>query len=222
MVRICVSIPTETTKATIDAIHNLVKPDLVELRLDYATERLDLRSLRKSTGIPIIGTTRVLSHGGRWGGDEEDRRRLLLSAAVAGFDYIDVEADSLSLSELVMKIHGKGASVIVSRHYLDRTPPLGEILTVHEYAKGAGADIVKVVGAASSFPDNLPYLEYLALKPGNLGFAMGALGILSRVLSPLLGGAFAYASINEDGSVAPGQPAASSLRETYRLMGVAP
>ncbi len=220
MVRICVSVPATTTVAAIEAIRGLAKPDLIELRLDYAVERLDLRKLRESTSIPLIGTARVPSHGGRWGGGE--RQRLLLSAVRDGFDYVDVEVDSVSLGELVEKIHDKGASVIISRHHLDRTPPLDEILAAHAEAKAAGADVVKVVGTAGAPSDNLPCLEYLAREPGNVSFAMGALGVPSRVLSPLMGGAFTYASAGEGGGVAPGQPTLASLREAYRLMGVAP
>jgi 3-dehydroquinate dehydratase type I len=221
MVRICVSIPATTTAATTGVIRGLTKPDLIELRLDYAAERLDLRKLRESTSIPLVGTARVPSHGGRWSGGEGERQRLLLSAVRAGFDYVDVEADSVSLGELIEKAHGKGALVIVSRHYLDRTPALGEILTSHSEAKGAGADIVKIVGTAVSPSDNLFCLEYLAREPGNVSFAMGALGVPSRVLSPLMGGAFTYASAGEESSVAPGQLTLASLREAYRLMGVA-
>jgi 3-dehydroquinate dehydratase type I len=222
MVRICVSVPATTTVAAIEAIRGLAKPDLIELRLDYAVERLDLRKLRESTSIPLIGTARVPSHGGRWGGGEGERQRLLLSAVRARFDYVDVEVDSVSLVELVEKVHDRSASVIVSRHYLDRAPSLGEILAAHGEAKAAGADVVKVVGTAGAPSDNLPCLEYLAREPGNVSFAMGALGVPSRVLSPLMGGAFTYASAAEGGGVAPGQPTLASLREAYRLMGVTP
>ncbi|MCX6647824.1 MAG: type I 3-dehydroquinate dehydratase [Candidatus Bathyarchaeota archaeon] len=222
MVRICVSVPATTTATAIESIRGLAKPDLIELRLDYAAERLSLGKLRESTSIPLIATARVPSHGGRWIGGEGERQKLLLSAVRAGFDYVDVEADSVSLGELVEKVHEKRAMVIVSRHYLDRMPSLDEILAVHGEAKGAGADIVKIIGTAVNSSDNLPCLEYLAREPGNVSFAMGAIGVPSRVLSPLMGGAFTYASAGEDGAVAPGQPTLPSLREAYRLMGVTP
>ncbi|HIH88633.1 TPA: type I 3-dehydroquinate dehydratase [Candidatus Bathyarchaeota archaeon] len=220
MVKICVSVQATTTAAAVEAIHGLDKPDLVELRLDYASERLNLEKLREATDAPLIATARTPSHGGRWAGDEEERQRLLISAAKTGFDYADVEADSDALDELVGRLHYNHASVIVSRHYLDRTPPLDEILSIHVEAKRAHADIVKVVGTAQSPADNLPCLGYLAEEPGNVSFAMGVHGVPSRVLSPLMGGAFAYASAGEGAAVAPGQPTLRSLREAYRLMGV--
>ncbi len=220
MVRICVSIPSTSTAAAVEAIRSLEKPDIVELRLDYAAERLDLARLRESTSIPLIATARLPAQGGRWVGGEGERQRLLISAARAGFDYVDVEADSVSLAELVGKLHERRASVVVSRHSVDRVPSLDEALATHGEAKRAGADVVKVVGTATSPADNLPCIEYLAREPGNVSFAMGTHGVPSRVLSPLVGGAWTYASAAEGSEVAPGQMTLASLREAYRLMGV--
>jgi 3-dehydroquinate dehydratase-1 len=222
MVKICVSVPATTTASTIEAIHGLQKPDMIELRLDYAAERLDLEKIRESTNAPLVATARLPSQGGRWAGGEGERQRLLISAARVGFDYVDAEVDSVSLGELVTKLHEKRTSVIVSRHYLDRSPPLDEALAVHGEAKSAGADTVKVVGTAQSATDNLRCVEYLAREPGNVSFAMGALGVPSRVLSPLVGGAWTYASVAEGAQVASGQMTLASLREAYRLMGVQP
>ncbi len=220
MVRICVSVQATTMAKAAEAIRGLDKPDLVELRLDYMSERLDLGKLREATSLPLIATARTSSHGGRWASGEGERQRLLLSAVKAGFDYVDVEADSVALGELVGKLHDYRASVIVSRHYLDRTPPLAEVLSVHVEAKRVGADVVKVVGTALCPADNLSCLGFLTKEPGNVSFAMGEHGVPSRVMSPLMGGAFTYASAGEGAAVAPGQPTLQSLREVYRLMGV--
>jgi len=221
MVVICVSVPATTTAEAIEDIRLLQRPDMVELRLDYAAEHINLDRLRASTGAALVATARLPGHGGRWAGGEVERQRLLLSAAEAGFEYVDAEADSACLGELVAAAHDRGASVVVSRHFADGTPKLSEALAVHGEAKAAGADVVKVVGTAMSPADNLPCLEYLGREPGNVGFAMGALGVPSRVLSPLMGGAWTYASSAGGRGVAPGQMTLADLRETYRLMGVA-
>ncbi len=219
MVKICVSVQATTTAATIEVIRGIADPDLLELRLDYSTEHLDLSRFRESTSVPLIATARGTSHGGR---SEADRLRVLLSAIEAGFDYVDVEAESNFLYKLVEEAHEGNALVIVSRHYQDRAPSLREILTASCWAKGTGADIVKVVGMAQKPSDNLPCLEYLTQEPGNICFAMGIMGVPSRVLSPLMGAAFTYASAGKGAEVAPGQPTLSSLREIYRLMGASP
>ena len=135
MVKICVSIPTTTTTATTEAIRGLTKPDLIELRLDYAMEHLDLEKLRESTSLPLIATARLPTQGGRWGRGECERQRLLLSAVESRFDYVDLETNTVSLCELVVRLHEMRASVIVSSHYLDRTPTLDEMQTAHGKAK---------------------------------------------------------------------------------------
>jgi 3-dehydroquinate dehydratase type I len=220
MVRICVSIPAATTAAVINYIRGLEKPDLMELRLDYASEPPDLVKIRESTSVPLIATARLPSQGGHWAGGERERHKVLISAAKAGFDYVDVEDDSDSLSELVARLRERKVKVIVSRHYLDRAPSLEEALSVHDEAKSVGADIVKIVGTATCPGDCLPCLAYVTREPGNVGFAMGNYGVPSRILSPLMGGAFTYASAGEGTAVAPGQLTLHSLREVYRLMGV--
>jgi len=218
MVRICVSVAVRTTDAAIETIRGLAKPDMVELRLDYAEERLHLDRLRESTSTLLVATARLPSQGGRWAGSEGERQRLLLSAAKAGFDYVDLEDDSNQIETLVETLHASHARVVVSHHLLDRTPHLEEILEMHGVAEEAGADVVKIIGTASRPADNLPCLSYLAQKPGNVSFAMGSPGVPSRVLSPLMGGAWTYASAGE--VVAPGQMTLESMREAYHLMGV--
>jgi 3-dehydroquinate dehydratase-1 len=201
-------------------IHRLKEPDLVELRLDYATEALNLKVLRKSTDVTMIATARLPSHGGRWVKGEDERRALLRLAVQEGFDYVDAEIDSPSIGELAAEVHAVGAKLIISRHYLDHAPGLSEIMATHGEARGVGADVVKVVGSAACPADNLPCLEYLGREPGNVCFNMGPLGVPSRVLSPLMGGCWTYASTSDTGWVASGQLTIEALKEAYRLMGV--
>ena len=217
--RICVTVPATTTADVLETIHHLKEFDLVELRLDYATEALNLRVLRKSTDVTLIATARLLSHGGRWVKSEDERRALLCSTVQEGFDYVDAEIDSPSIGELAAEVHAFGAKLIISRHYLDYAPGLSEIIATHSEARGVGADVVKVVGSAACSTDNLPCLEYLGRKPGNVCFNMGPLGVPSRVLSPLMGGCWTYASASDAGQVAPGQLTIEALKEAYRLMG---
>jgi 3-dehydroquinate dehydratase type I len=51
-----------------------------------------------------------------------------------------------------------------------------------------------------------------------VSFAMGAAGQLSRVLCPLVGGYFTYASVEEGKESAEGQITVKELREIYRML----
>jgi 3-dehydroquinate dehydratase-1 len=86
----------------------------------------------------------------------------------------------------------------------------------------AGADICKVVATARTLQDNGVLLrlikEFPELKLVSL--AMGPLGQISRVLCPLAGGYFTYASIAEGQESAAGQMTAGDLRKIYQFLSI--
>jgi 3-dehydroquinate dehydratase-1 len=84
----------------------------------------------------------------------------------------------------------------------------------------AGADIGKVVTTARQFEDNLSTLQLIQEFPEEriVSFAMGPLGAVSRILCPLAGGEFIYASIETGGESAPGQLTAEELRKIYEMV----
>jgi len=49
---------------------------------------------------------------------------------------------------------------------------------------------------------------------------MGEAGVMSRIFSPIFGGAFTYASSDAGEESAPGQISLDGLREIYRILGV--
>ncbi len=184
-------------------------PDLYELRLDRLEGPLDLAAFRRLMEVPLIATDR------RSGG-----LRGLLEACDAGFDYVDLETSTPGLGEAVEELKDRGAQVIVSLH-LGRTPTLEEAWALIREMRGSGADLCKLVGFAHRLEDNLLYLNLTAKSGGGLiSFAIGRLGILSRLLSPLLGGAFTYASPPGGPPTAEGQLPISKMRAIYRLLEV--
>ena len=84
----------------------------------------------------------------------------------------------------------------------------------------AGADICKVVTTARSFEDNLSVLQLISEFPKTklVSFAMGPLGVTSRVLCPLVGGDFTYASIEKGKESAPGQITVRDLTKIYEMV----
>jgi 3-dehydroquinate dehydratase-1 len=81
----------------------------------------------------------------------------------------------------------------------------------------AGAAICKVVTTARSIADNLAVLQLIRDFPGTnvVSFAMGDMGQISRVLCPLAGGYFTYASVKEGRESAAGQLTVKELRKIY-------
>lgn len=210
--RICLSVAAYTTEHVLSAIR-LNSPDLYEVRLDYRRRPIDFMRVRAATNAPLIATDRGAQ-------DDEGRVALLLEASAAGFDYVDLEVECAALPEASGQIHGNGSRLIVSHHDYELTPTSEEMEALLDTSIRVGGDICKIVGTAQSQGDNLVYLRFVAENPGNICFGMGRLGVPSRVMSPLLGGAFTYASTAAGEECAPGQLTLGQMREVYRLMGV--
>lgn len=221
--RICVVVTASNDAEAIDTIRRTrpLVPDLIEIRLDYMKTLGDLRLIREATGIPLIATNRCSNQGGNSPGSEADRIAGLLQACESGFNYVDLEIDIEGVEELAEKIKSLGAGVIISFHDFETTPEKKLLEEILRDELSAGADICKIVGTSNTVRDNLTYFNLLRENTDVkiVSFGMGNAGILSRVLSPLVGGAFTYASAETGSESAPGQLTISELREIYRIMG---
>lgn len=220
--RICVVVATSNDAEAIDTIRRTrpFLPDLIEIRLDYMKTLGDLRLIREATGIPLIATNRPSNRGGNVAGSEADRIARLLRACESGFDYVDLEIDIEGVEELAKKIKSLGAGVIISFHDFEATPKKERLEEILRDELSAGADICKIVGTSNTPGDNLAYFNLLLDNADVeiVSFGMGIAGVLSRVLSPLVGGTFTYASAETGSESAPGQLTISELREIYRMM----
>lgn len=197
-------------------------PDLIEVRFDYMESPGDPGIIRDSTDLPLIATNRRKDQGGHSKMKEPDRVAVILEAVEAGFDYADLELNTPKLEELGSRVKVLGGSLVISHHDFEGTPSAEELREIMNRMVERGADICKIIGTAQSPRDNLVYLGLFGSprEGGLVCFGMGRDGILSRVLSPIVGGEFTYASSHEGGESAPGQLTLAEMREVYTLMGV--
>ena len=114
----------------------------------------------------------------------------------------------------------KRAKCLLSFHDLKGTPHPDSMRDTVRKQLTAGADICKVVTTARKFEDNLAVLQLIAEFPEArvVSFAMGDLGFVSRILCPLVGGDFIYASIAEGRESAAGQITVEDLRKIYGML----
>ena len=202
--------------------------DLIEIRLDYANLGFSeivklLNNVVKQCSTPLIATNRQRRQGGKCNLSEGKRIKTLISAAEAGFTYVDIELTTQRLEEVVKEIKARGAETIVSFHDFNHTPSIGDMKKIVEAQINAGADLCKFVTMAKNISDSIKSLLFtheMSKKTGIICFAMGKYGLLSRVLSPLFGASFTYASLGEGLETAPGQISIYELREIYRKFGV--
>lgn len=216
MTQICVAIKAKTTEQTIEDIIRAEEADIIELRLDYRTEPLNLETLRVASPKPLIATNRRVDQGGVAEETESERIELLYAAVEAGFDIVDLSETTMNLAKHVKQFQGRGVKVIASYHDFKNALNENKLEEKHIELCNTGCDYVKIIGWAYNYPDNLPYLRYNRTHPGNISFAMGETGTPSRILAPLAGAAYTYASLDEE--VAPGQIPLWALRETYRSL----
>jgi 3-dehydroquinate dehydratase type I len=196
----------------------------VEPLVDFFEVRIDLigrgwRELAGQLKKPWLACNRRAGEGGGWRGSETQRIAELLDAMEFGASIIDIELGTPGVEKVVREIRGQ-ADCLLSYHDLRGTPPANKMREIIKNQIAAGADICKVVTTARSFADNIATLQLIVDFPGIkvVSFAMGEAGQISRILSPLVGGYFTYASVEEGKESAEGQIAVEDLRKIYGML----
>jgi 3-dehydroquinate dehydratase type I len=192
-----------------------------EIRLDYL-EKPDLRRLFRTFPGPVIATNRPQAEGGRWVGNEVDRRALLEEALSFGVHALDVEfaADAAWRQGLFAR-RGK-TRLILSWHDFSGTPEDAELEQTFNAMLSQEADILKLVTQARTPADNLRLLALIprARAAGKeiIAFCMGPLGKWSRVATVFLGGFLSFAPFNPQQASAPGQITVAEFRRMWRIL----
>jgi 3-dehydroquinate dehydratase type I len=230
-VKICVPVPAKNLEEALEMIQSaeIDGADIIEIRFDYMDnlgmlDNLDnLKRIVERCSKPLIATNRGIEQGGKCGLSDEQRLKTLIKAAKAGFKYVDIELTAKRLKETVNAAKGYGAKIIISLHDFKCTPSIQEMREILREQIKAGADICKIVTTANDVMDSIRCLTFtyeMSKKANLICFAMGERGLLSRILSPLFGASFTYASLGRGLETAPGQMTIRELREIYRRLGV--
>jgi len=211
---ICACVTATDTESAIAEMRAVARyADIIEIRLDYI-HAPSVRAIAAEKPKPLIATNRPSREMGKFEGTEEERLALLREADLAGFDYVDVEYDSL-------RDFGRPrlARLIVSYHDFGETP--ADLDEIYKQLLQTDADVIKLVTFANALEDNLRIFRLLksARKP-TIAFCMGELGLISRVLSIKFGGFLTFGSLAEGRESAPGQITIRDMKELYRLDAV--
>ena len=139
-----------------------------------------------------------------------------MDAVKAGFRYIDLALTTENLKKTVERLHEIGANVIASHHDFENPLNYAQLEEKNAELEETGCDIIKIIGWANGLEDNIPYLAFNKKHPGNVSFGMGAGGVTSRIMAPLAGALYTYASLEDGKELAPGQVPIDKLRDIYR------
>jgi 3-dehydroquinate dehydratase/shikimate dehydrogenase len=185
--------------------------ELVELRVDFMRKRPDIGRLLKDRPTPVVVTCRRKVDRGRWFGTEEQRLAILREAIIGGAEYVDLEVDVAGS----IRRYGK-TKRIISYHNFDETPL--ELFDIYQRMRKLDPDVIKIVTMANSPGDNVRVLEMVgAADVPTVGFCMGEMGTLSRVLCGRNGAPFTYASFSREREMAPGQLSWAEVRNLFRF-----
>ncbi len=221
--RICVSILPKNNLEALSLIETAekAKANLIEVRLDCLESHRNLSDLVKGTKIPLIATNKLTIEKGFFAGTETERQQTLLSAAKNGFEYVDVDLLSLKLNETIGKLKPLGAKLIVSFHKFDGVLSVSEMEQILKQEMACGATVCKIVTTAEKIEDNLAVLNFVSANSGKskiVCFCMGEQGKVSRLLSPLFGAFFTFASLEQGSETASGQISIQELRATFKFL----
>jgi 3-dehydroquinate dehydratase-1 len=197
--------------------------NFVEIRFDY----LPLSDMKESLQIvkPIrnkaVFTLRPVSQNGKFSGSVDERIYWLKELSLYQPMLLDIEFDTLvNHDELVDFLLDSKNRMLVSWHDFEKTPSIDTLLDLVGQMRIFG-NYVKIVTTAEDVHDCIRLLElYKVVTNLNLiSFAMGELGVLSRVLCTIYGNSpFTYASLGE--SIVPGQLTVQEMRKLYDGMGL--
>jgi 3-dehydroquinate dehydratase type I len=219
--RICVSILPKTVPEALQLIEKAeaAHADFIEVRLDCLEDCLEnhcgLADLTAHGETQKIATDKASRK-------ETEHRQMLLGAAKSGFEYVDVDLSTPRLESLVKELKALGAKPIVSLHKFDGSLSISELNSILEREISSGADVCKIVTTAERMEDNLNILEFMSTassKAKVVCFCMSELGKVSRLLSPLFGGFFTFASLERGSETASGQMTIQEMKAAYELLG---
>lgn len=144
--------------------------DLVEVRLDAwwsdvpaeddAVEALvTVLDAAARAEVPLLATLRPVRQGGRFDGPENVRVGLLIAAARAGFDAVDLEDDHEAVGALCKLLVDEGAEVVLSDHRFRKAPDRETGLRHLQSMQDLHGALHKIAYPATALPDVLRALE---------------------------------------------------------------
>ncbi len=195
----------------------------LEFRLDYLKNPISAipglkRFFEYRPDAIGIATCRRAAHGGKFRGPVSAEIDVLIKAAAAGCQILDLEIESAeALKKADLERLRSKASLLLSFHDFKQTKGLEKV-----FARLAAfsPEFYKVITTATSLHDNVEMLKFVQKHADDhamLGICMGEQGAISRVLSVRAGAAFTFTAPNQGEPTADGQITAREMQETYRV-----
>jgi 3-dehydroquinate dehydratase/shikimate dehydrogenase len=223
--KVCVAIIGDTAAEMLEKASAVVKENpFLEFRLDYLEKPLAAlpklkQFIAENTAVTAIATCRRAANGGKFPGNVAAEVEVLTKAAQSGFQIADLELESVEAMKKadLQKFRETGVALIISHHDFNTTKDLEGI---YKRIIPFAPDFIKIVPTAKTLSDNVTLMRFLEKMDDHtniIGICMGDAGVISRVLGLRAGSAFTFAAATAGEETGPGQIAARTLLETYRI-----
>jgi 3-dehydroquinate dehydratase/shikimate dehydrogenase len=196
----------------------------LEFRLDYLDNPLGAlpkikHFLSDYANVTAIATCRRAANNGKFAGNVAAEVEVLTKAAAAGFQIADLELESAEHLKKadIQHLRDTGIALIISYHDFNGTKDLEGI---YNRITPFAPDFIKIVPTAKTLSDNVTLMRFLEKMEDHtniIGICMGDAGIISRVLGVRAGSVFTFAAATAGEETGPGQIAARTLVDTYRI-----
>lgn len=226
---ICTPVQEKTQKAVLERLKKLKgKVDLAEVWLDHIRD-LDVESLIKKSPLPLVCVCKKKEDKGMFKGSDLELSEIITTVLEYSTAYVDIPYGMpKNLNTKITQYqrptpNAQQSTIIISYHDFKRTPPIKELLKKAREMKERGADIVKIAVMAKSHEDTLNIISLAQILQSenipHILIAMGKKGILSRVITPFLGGTMMFAPLTKTQSSASGQMTVGELRKAWEMIG---
>jgi 3-dehydroquinate dehydratase/shikimate dehydrogenase len=222
--KICVPIKEKSQTLVLKRLKEASKKaELAEIWLDQISD-LDLSGLLKQAELPLVCVCKKPVEKGEFKGTYAQLADILIRAAEGGAAYVDIPSSmpQYLIRDIQSIIKQAGCKGIISYHNFEGAPPLNKLIQKAESIRKKGADVVKIATRADSLEDTVNLIMLAKTlqerKMPHILIAMGKKGILSRVLTPTLGGEMMFATLEDSKKTAPGQMTVKELREAWQLI----
>jgi 3-dehydroquinate dehydratase I len=220
LAKICGSIGPKSVDSLREQIRKAftLGADYIEVRFDFLKTSDIERAIRvaESSKGKAIFTLRSAQEGGKFEGTESERVELLEKLLIAGPMLLDVEYQTIKNNDYLADfLTSHQTPILISWHDFKRTPPTNRLRDVLDGMK-IYSNYAKIVTTAREIHDGLRVLELYEGATGLelIAFAMGELGVISRILCTMIGDApFTYTSVNDN--TAPGQLDLRGMRKLF-------
>jgi 3-dehydroquinate dehydratase-1 len=230
-IKLCASIPVtndvEGSEDLLRTVHKIDEAltkgvDIIECRFDYLNSfenldrYLDILSRYKDK---CIYTIRPRNEGGQFSNDPKKRAEIITKFIQRNPLFVDVEYKLISSNDFVADlVENENTPILISWQDFSHTPRFDDLLEQVKKMR-IYSPYIKIVTTATAIDDSIKILEIYQKVDTHINlvaFAMGEMGILSRVLCTVVGNApFTYASVGA--ALAPGQLSIDQMKSIYDL-----